>query len=670
MMVSIALPVLTFFFILVVALVKTERKGFATTIAVVLSAIVSSWAAVRVLAGNPFDDSFYGGIVFENITVQLDGLSAWFILLTNFTAITAILYGVQYLKHYQSQPANLSLHYSSYLLNHFALTGIYFIQNSLAFLFFWEIMALSSFIMVIFEHGRMENLKAGINYLIQSHISIIFLTLGFIWVYASTGTFEFSAIRDYCFSSGKEAGLLLFLVFFAGFGIKAGFVPFHTWLPHAHPAAPSHVSGLMSGVLIKTGIYGILRILLLMPENHLVMGYLILIISVITGVYGVLLATVQHNIKKLLAYHSIENIGIIGIGIGIGAIGSGLHNPFLAFAGYAGALLHTLNHSLFKSLLFFTAGTVNSVTRTLTIDRMGGLIKKMPHTAILFLVAALAICGLPPFNGFISEFLIYSGLFNAIGSGQSASIIILALIGLALIGGLALMCFTKAFGIIFLGTNRSKNQPVIHEAGPAMLFPKYLIVILIVAIGLLPQVFVGLLQNPVGLFTNIPVSQEYNSLIGLMKNISLSVAGLILLTLVIFLVRKAVTRRFAPAYGPTWGCGYKTESPKLQYTASSFVGSYARLIKPWVGLAGRNEEIADIIPQPVHAETHFYDKIESNLVDWPVRNLKGFLGRFKFLQNGSVQFYVLYGVVFIAISIAIPLIINVIQYMSQMIKQL
>ncbi len=670
MMVSIALPVLTFFFILVVALVKRERKGFATTIAVVLSAIVSSWAAIRVLAGNPFDDSFYGGIVFENITVQLDGLSAWFILLTNFTAITAILYGVQYLKHYQSQPANLSLHYSSYLLNHFALTGIYFIQNSLAFLFFWEIMALSSFIMVIFEHGRMENLKVGINYLIQSHISIIFLTLGFIWVYASTGTFEFSAIRDYCLSSGKEAGLLLFLVFFAGFGIKAGFVPFHTWLPHAHPAAPSHVSGLMSGVLIKTGIYGILRILLLMPENHLVMGYLILIISVITGVYGVLLATVQHNIKKLLAYHSIENIGIIGIGIGIGAIGSGLHNPFLAFAGYAGALLHTLNHSLFKSLLFFTAGTVNSVTRTLTIDRMGGLIKKMPHTAILFLVAALAICGLPPFNGFISEFLIYSGLFNAIGSGQSASIIILAVIGLALIGGLALMCFTKAFGIIFLGTNRSKNQPVIHEAGPAMLFPKYLIVILIVAIGLLPQVFVGLLQNPVGLFTNIPVSQEYNSLIGLMKNISLSVAGLILLTLVIFLVRKAVTRRFAPAYGPTWGCGYQTESPKLQYTASSFVGSYARLIKPWVGLAGRNEEIADIIPQPVHAETHFYDKIESNLVDWPVRNLKGFLGRFKFLQNGSVQFYVLYGVVFITISIVIPLIINVIQYMSQMIKQL
>jgi NADH:ubiquinone oxidoreductase subunit 5 (subunit L)/multisubunit Na+/H+ antiporter MnhA subunit len=301
---------------------------------------------------------------------------------------------------------------------------------------------------------------------------------------------------------------------------------------------------------------------------------------------------------------------------------------------------------------------------------MGGLIKKMPHTAMLFLVAALAICGLPPFNGFISEFLIYSGLFSAIGSDQSASIMILAVIGLALIGGLALMCFTKAFGIIFLGTNRMQNQPVIHEAGPAMLFPKYLIAILIVAIGLLPQLFVGFLQNPVGLFTTMPVSPEYTSLIGLMQKISLSATGLILLTLLLFLIRKAVSHRFAPAYGPTWGCGYPAESPKLQYTASSFVRPYARLIKPWVGMTGKIEEIEDIVPRPMHVETHFYDKIESNLVDWPVRNLKAFLGKFKFLQNGSVQFYVLYGVVFIAISIAIPLIINAIQYLSQMIKQL
>lgn len=670
MSVSLVLPLLTFLFILVVTRVKSEQKGLATAAAVILSAAFSSWIAIKALTGRPFDESFHGGTVFGNISVQLDGLSAWFILLTNFTAITAILYGRQYLKHYQSLPANLSLHYTSYLLNHFALTGLYFIQNSLAFLCFWEITALSAFILVIFEHGRMETLKAGINYLIQSHISIAFLTVGFIWVYASTGSFEFTAIRDYCISAGKEAGMLLFLVFFTGFGIKAGFVPFHTWLPHAHPAAPSHISGLMSGVIIKTGIYGILRMLLLMPDNHLIMGYLVLLISVISGVYGVLLATIQHNIKKLLAYHSIENIGIIGIGIGIGAIGDGLHIPFLAVTGYAGALLHTLNHSLFKSLLFYTAGTVYTATHTLNIDRMGGLIKKMPHTALLFLIAALAICGLPPFNGFISEFLIYSGLFSAIGSGNAASVIIMAVIGLALIGGLALMCFTKAFGIIFLGTNRMKNKPAFHEANPPMLFPKYLIVLFIVSIGLLPQWFVAVLQKPLDLFTDIPAALEHGSLAGLMQKISLAVAGLIVLSLLLFLIRKVVSRRFVPDFGPTWGCGYKTESPRLQYTASSFVRPYTKLIKPWIGMSKTNDEIRDIFPRPLHTETHFHDKIEIGMVDRPVRNLKGFLGKFKFLQNGSVQFYVLYGVVFIAISIAIPLIIKAIQYLGHLLKQL
>jgi hydrogenase-4 component B len=666
----IVLPILTFFSILVLARVNPKYKGSVAAAAVIFSAAISSWVAVWVLTGNTYLESFHGGKVFGNITLKLDGLSAWFILLTNFTAITAILFGRQYLKHYKSQPADLSLHFTSYLLNHFALTGIYFLRNSLAFLCFWEIMALSAFIMVIFEHGRMETLKAGINYLIQSHISIIFLTLGFIWVYASTGSFEFTAISDYCSSAGKEASLLLFLVFFAGFAIKSGFVPFHTWLPHAHPAAPSHVSGLMSGVIIKSGIYGILRMLLLMPENHLIIGYLILLISVVSGVYGVLLATIQHNIKRLLAYHSIENIGIIGIGIGIGAIGSGHHNPFLTFAGYTGALLHTLNHSLFKSLLFFTAGTVYTATHTLNIDRLGGLIKKMPHTSLLFLLAALAICGLPPFNGFISEFLIYSGLFKAIGSGLSPSVVVLAVIGLALIGGLAVLCFTKAFGVIFLGVNRSKNSPPACETTPAALFPKYLTAVLIVLIGLLPQLFIRILQNPAGLFTTIPSYPEYTNLIALMQNISMAVASLVVFILLLFLIRKAVAHRYDPAVGPTWRCGYITNTGRLQYTASSFVSPFAQLIKPLIVKSRTNDEIRTIIPQPLHVTTHFYDKFESGLVDWPVRNLKSFLGRFKFLQNGSVQFYVLYGVVFIAISIAIPLIINSLQYLSQLLKHL
>ena len=450
-----------------------KHKGTIALVAVLATAFLSSWIAIGALTGSPFSKILPGGQIFGDIALRVDGLSGWFILLTNFTFITGILYGRQYLKKYEGQGANLSLHYISYILNQSAIIGIYFIQHSLAFLCVWELMALSAFLLVIFEHGRMETLKAGINYLIQSHISIVFLTLGFIWVYTSTGSFDFSAISQYSFSESKEAGLLLFLAFFIGFAIKAGFVPFHTWLPHAHPAAPSHISGVMSGVIIKTGIYGILRMLMLIHENYLVLGYIILIFSVITGIYGVMLAIVQHNLKKLLAYHSIENIGIIGIGIGIGALGTGLGYPLMAFAGYAGALLHTLNHSLFKSMLFYSTGNIYQSTHSVNIERMGGLIKKMPRTALMFLLASLAICGLPPFNGFISEFLIYSGLYGALGtSSNSTIIIILSISGLALIGGLALFCFTKAFGIVFLGTARHSHSHSAREADPKALLPE------------------------------------------------------------------------------------------------------------------------------------------------------------------------------------------------------
>jgi hydrogenase-4 component B len=648
-----------------------KHKGTIALIAVLVTSLLSSLAAIGALSGSPFSKILPGGQIFGDISLRADGLSGWFILLTNFTFITGILYGRQYLKKYKGQGANLSLHYISYILNQSAIIGIYFIQNGLAFLCVWELMALSAFMLVIFEHGRMETLKAGINYLIQSHISIVFLTLGFIWVYSYTGSFDFSAISQYSFSGSKEAGLLLFLAFFTGFAIKAGFVPFHTWLPRAHPAAPAHISGVMSGVMIKAGIYGILRMLMLIHENYIILGYIILIFSVITGIYGVMLAIVQHNLKKLLAYHSIENIGIIGIGIGIGALGTGLGYPLMAFSGYAGALLHTLNHSLFKSMLFYSSGNIYQSTSSVNIERMGGLIHKMPRTAFMFLLASLAICGLPPFNGFISEFLIYSGLYGALGtSSNSTIVIVLSISGLALIGGLALFCFTKAFGIVFLGTPRHIHSHPVTEAEAQALLPGYMIALFIVFIGLVPQLFIRFLQNPVQEFTGLSIPGNYAHLAELMQHVSLSIWILILLIATLFFIRKAVTASQVITRGTTWGCGYTVASPSRQYTASSFARSYAKIIKPLVLTSKNKDEIRDIIPLPLQTETHFHDKLEAGLIDWPVKNLRGFLGRFRFLQNGSVQFYVLYGVVFIAISIAVPGIISFMQYLLSLIKQL
>lgn len=669
----ISIVAVTLLSTLLLTMVKEGLKGSVALIAVLVNGILSSFIAVPALLGESFEQNFYGGNVFGQIPIRADALSGWFILLMNFTVFTGILYGRRYMKHYENQTSNLTLHFASYIINHFAMIGIYLVQNSFVFLCVWEIMAITSFLMIIFEHHKIETLKAGINYLVQSHISMMFMTLGFIWVNSFTGSFDFNAITKYSSSVSPAISFILFLCFFIAFAIKAGFVPFHTWLPYAHPAAPSHVSGMMSGVIIKLGIYGILRMLLLIKVDYLVTGYFILAISVITGVYGVMLAIVQHNIKKLLAYHSIENIGIIGIGIGLGCIGLGLHNSYLAFAGFAGAMLHTLNHSLFKSLLFYGAGTVYQATHTMDIERLGGLIKKMPQTATLFLLAALAICGLPPFNGFVSEFLIYSGLFIGISEGQltSMAFLVASIIGLVIIGGMAMLCFTKAFGIIFLGIERHPLPPTIHEAEFSKLLPKYLIAILIVFIGVVPQFFVTLVSKPVSIFAGENILQgQPMPFITSLSLISIAAVAFILLCAVIIWIKKMATKTSMIALTPTWGCGYTLASPKFQYTANSFVRPFRKLIRPLLMMNKKEGEIKDIFPKPIHSESHPYDKLEAVLIDIPLLHLKGFIGRFNFLQNGNPQFYILYGVIFISIIITIPFFVNAIVYVMELIKQI
>ena len=406
--------------IVLIPFVNVQWKGMITVATVTLIAILSSSIAFQALAGKNFEYLFQGSLVTGKIPVRIDALSGWFILIINFTFITGAIYGMHYMKPYRSQKANLSLHCISFILVQSSLISICVLQNTIVFLIAWEIMALSSFILIIFEHNKRETINAGINFLIQSHICIMFLTLGFIWVALRMNSYDFKAITLFSTSNSLLTGVALFLCFFIGFAIKAGFVPFHTWLPYAHPAAPSHVSGVMSGVIIKIGIYGIMRMLLLIKSDYLVIGYIILFISIVSGIYGVMLAIIQHNLKRLLAYHSIENIGIIGIGIGLGCIGIGKGNHLLTVLGFAGALLHTLNHSLFKSLLFYGAGNVYQSTHTMDIEKLGGLGKRMPHTTFLFLIAALAICGLPPFNGFVSEFLIYNGMFTGLHGSDNA----------------------------------------------------------------------------------------------------------------------------------------------------------------------------------------------------------------------------------------------------------
>jgi hydrogenase-4 component B len=646
-----------------ILLVNTKLKGIITVATVIILGLISSFISVKALAGTNFDVLLRGTFLFGDVPVRIDALSGWFILVINFTIITGAFYGINYMKRYRERRSDITLHCIAFILVYVAMLGICSVQNGFIFLLLWELMALSVFILVIFEHEKPETIKAGINYLVQSHVSIVFIMLGFIFVAYKTGSYGFDAVADFSKQQSTLEGTALFLCFFIGFAIKAGFVPFHTWLPYAHPAAPTHVSGIMSGVLIKIGIYGILRMLLLIKTDYTTIGYIILFISTFTGIYGVMLATIQHNLKKLLAYHSIENIGIIGMGIGLGCIGLGATNKWMAILGFSGALLHTLNHSLFKSLLFYSAGNVYQSTHTVNIERMGGILKRMPQTALLFLIAAVAICGLPPLNGFISEFLIYGGIYNWLYSASLISLItiVFTLTGLVLIGGLAILCFTKAFSIVFLGNPRDIRFDEIHESSFWQLLPMYITAALMIIIGLFPSFFLNVLQRPVNLFTHNIIFNMNLIKVGAIDSLQLInwlFVGFILLVIGLAGLRKYLQRRKIIETGQTWGCGYGPSDEKFQYTASSYVRSFSKLAKPVLDIEKKDVEIKEVFPSEKHYETDPYDKVERIIIDKPLKILNRISDIFLFLQNGHLQRYILYGIIFITGVLCLPLIID------------
>jgi len=558
------------------------------------------------------------------------------------------VYGCGYMRHYNGRPLRNTLHWINYAVAYVSMMLLCVVQNSIAFLVSWEIMALSSFFLIIYESEKPETIKAGVNFFIQSHISVVLLTAGFMMIAAKTGSYEFNAIPRYC---AHNNGMAAFLLLFAGFAVKAGFVPFHTWLPYAHPAAPAHISGVMSGVIIKIGIFGILRMISWFSIDFVTAGAIILTVSAISGLYGVMMAILQHNLKKLLAYHSIENIGIIGMGIGLGCIGAGAGNAVLASLGFAGALLHTLNHALFKSVLFFCSGNVYHGTHTLDIESLGGLAKKMPWTAALFLIASIAICGLPPMNGFISEFLIYSGLFGWMQGAEPGVTTgaVFSILALVMIGGLAILCFTKAFGIIFLGTPRKEIDA--HEMEPCRIVPLVIEAVIMLSIGLCPSLYIKLAGNALECF-------PYASTTALAATTNLNLVGLagaifLLLAAFIYVAKSRHNAKRKVDEGPTWGCGYTEGTPKIQYTATSFVKTYVQLFSFILGNKKEQKLPTEIFPTSGHFESESYDKLENTLIDKPLGAYHRLMDRFSFLQNGKMQFYVLYGIVFILFTLII-----------------
>jgi hydrogenase-4 component B len=617
-----------------------------------LTIAITSVPAVNILlhAGEP---AFIQSPGLRNFTVSftIDNLSAFFILVTNFTFLTGLLYSHGYLKAYREtkSPVQFSLHYFNYNWLHFSMLAVLMLRDGVPFLISWELMAVSSFMLILFEAEKRETLKTAVNYLVQMHVGLVLLVIAFLLCEAKTGSMSFDALQSY-FASHANTGL--FLLFFAGFAIKAGFIPFHTWLPGAHPAAPSHVSGVMSGVMIKMGIYGILRVLTHVQSDLYLIGVIILVISALSGLSGVMMAIVQHDLKKLLAYHSIENIGIIGMGIGLGMMGLGSNNSLLAILGFTGGLLHVFNHSLFKSLLFFSAGSVYKACHTRNIEELGGVIHKMPRTAAMFLIGSLAICGLPPLNGFISEILIYSGFFHGLSGGgiyQSIAFL-LGFVSLVLIGGLAIFCFTKAFSIVFLGQPRTEKCRNINETGTGMLIPQYLITLLILLIGFFPLLFIKSLTGIISAQFHLLPDPYWNHFTQMLTKISMMGGLLVLVILALFLIRHLATKNRIIVTGPTWGCGYTAGTSKQEYTGTSYAGNFAEIAAP---LLQTKREYLPILPEEIFP-------VKRSFVTHPVDVFQRWLGKgldfsmlilkkLARLQTGNIQHYILYAFIFMLV---------------------
>jgi formate hydrogenlyase subunit 3/multisubunit Na+/H+ antiporter MnhD subunit len=509
-----------------------------------------------------------------SLSIRVDALSALFLLPILGVPALGSVYGLGYWPQASRGSSSIRLQiYFGLVTGAMALVCVS--ANAILFLAAWEVMALAGFLLVLTEHEKPEVQRAAFVYLAAAHVGNLALFALFALLGRLAGSFEFAAMAG--LAGGTATAAWVFALALGGFGLKAGIVPLHFWLPGAHAAAPSHVSALMSGVLLKTGVYGILRVTGFFDAPPPAWGAVLLAAGATSAVLGVGFALAQHDLKRLLAYHSVENIGIIMMGAGLALLGRTYAQPALVVLGFSGAILHVVNHATFKGLLFLGAGAVHHATGTREIDHLGGLSRAMPVTAALFLVGATAISGLPPLNGFASEWLVYLGAMQATFAPATSPLqfALVAVPALALVGGLAAACFAKVFGAVFLGHARSGHTAHAHEPPASMLAPMGVLAAVCVLIGLLPVALLPALSSAAAEWARLPAELVQDVAAGGVRSaarISLVAASLLLLVGALLLWRRSRLRAPQPV-GPTWGCAFARPTARMQYTGSSFADS-------------------------------------------------------------------------------------------------
>ena len=606
-------------------------------------------SAVTILASRtPIDYRLNFRMPIGEFYIGVDPLSAFFLLVITILFFLAGLYGYSYLKDHGKK--NLSVHYALYHLALISLMLVVTAQNAVLFLMAWEMVTVTSYFLIVFYDEREVTRKAGYLFLIAAHTGTFCLWVMFLLMARHTGVMNFDQMMLTPFPL-PLAGLL-FVLGVIGFGVKTGFIPLHIWLPHAHPAAPSHVSAVLSAVMIKMGVYGLMRIIFIIKDFPEWCAVTLLLIGMISGVGGVLYALGQHEIKKLLAYHSIENIGIITLGLGTGLWGQIYHNESVILVGYAGALLHVFNHAVFKGLLFLSAGSVIRSTHTGEIDHLGGLLKHLPWTGCLFLIGSLSICGLPLFNGFVSEWLVFRGLFEGMFQFKMNALIFnsLGIISLALIGGLAAACFAKAFGAIFLGNSRSVDFTHVKENSPIMCVSMFVLGGICLWIGFFPTQMVSFALGAASTISSAQISTTIEEAI-IFPLLKVVLVLIILMTIAVVLILfKRIAMKFLPIENaPTWGCGYSLPTRRMQYTASSFAEPILRIFRNVLGFNVEGNKPKGYFPDEAKISSHVLEASEDILFR-PIFKFIEFLSvKFKIIQYGYTQLYLLYIFIFLLV---------------------
>ncbi len=625
--------------------------------ATIASFLVVCFAGSILLSGTGVEASLPSSLPFLTFSFHIDGLSAFFLLIIGVVASFASLYGIGY-------RARSGGHYRSELFGFFYacfLAGLFLVpvvNNALFFLIAWEVMSLASYFLVVIEQDGVGAVRAGFLYLLMTHFGTACITLSFFLAQHVTGSFDFDVWRASLSSIDAVTLGWIYGLALLGFGTKAGIIPLHIWLPEAHPAAPSHVSALMSGVMLKVPLFMLIRFFFdFFPGAPMEWGLIILVIASVSALFGVLYALSEHDIKRLLAYHSVENIGIILLGIGSAVVAIGYGRQELAFFGLAAALYHTMNHAIFKSLLFLAAGSVVSSMRTRNMELYGGLIKVLPLTAFFFLIGSVAISALPPLCGFASECMTFRSLLLGVASPSILvkSVFIGSIAALAVTSGLAVACFVKVFGVTFLARPRSDAVHRVEESPFIMLVPMGALAFLAIVLGVFSTTVIAGLVGVVGSIAPADGDSLHFAFFELIRNremfspvLPLEQVTLALCVVTSFLTAGVLwyTRGRSGRRGRTWVCGENLNA-RTEITGSSFSRALMTIFQGILRPTKQTdvEYHDDALRYFIKSRTVTTDRVDvyETYLYRPVQKGIGFLGdKAKLVQTGNINTYLLY----------------------------